>query len=459
MLFSSLPGDIDETNLSLGNNIDLENFGLFEKASPNYTTFYPGITEADWKPEDSDFIYPVFRMLSETIVHRNWNPISFSKPGVLKASMAKLLGQTIYVDHEMAIGNAIGSIYKVFWQDAYETTYQGKKVKVPAGINAMMKIDAKSNPRLARGILMEPPSIHSESVTVAFAWEKSHPKLSDDEFFSKLGSYDEKKKLIHKVASEIRLYYEASLVAHGADPWAKLVKEDGKVNLPGMGKVLTEPFKAALAKNITPYTCYDYKTCVFNDKVENSATPSEHIDTTKNNFKTAKMKEKLILLALAFGITLPSESEDSKFEAALDEISNKSKDLLGLPEQVTNLTSEKSQLETQLSEKSTELSNLKNQLTALEKEALTGRTALTHQRNEAIRLYRVLKADQAKKEVEETIENANYEAAKAFAEQYATELGEKAKNSASGGSNQDDLNKDHEALRETFQKRRLGLVS
>lgn len=109
-------------------------------------------------------------------------PTDFSKNGVLKASMKLMLGQTVNCDHETSIGNAIGSVSQVMWQEGYTDG----KFKIPAGINGVLKIDGKSNPRIARGILMEPPSIHSNSVTVQFRWDKSHPELDNNEFWENL---------------------------------------------------------------------------------------------------------------------------------------------------------------------------------------------------------------------------------------------------------------------------------
>jgi len=206
---------------------DIESFGLFERATPNYTTYYPDVTAEDLAPQDAEFIEPIFRMLSNVTVYAGWNPIYFPAD-VLKSSMYLLLGSTVNIDHEMAVGNAIGSVKSVEWQNSY--TASG--VKVPAGINAVLKIDGKANPRIARGIMMDPPSIHANSVTVKFGWKKSHPKLSDEDFFQKIGTFDDKGKLIQKIAEKIEAYHETSLVSHGADPFAQKVDANGKIVKP-----------------------------------------------------------------------------------------------------------------------------------------------------------------------------------------------------------------------------------
>ena len=62
-------------------------FGLFG-SDLNYHTYYPDVTAEELHPKDDEFIYPLFRLLSDTIVSKNWNPTDFGHiPGVLKNSM------------------------------------------------------------------------------------------------------------------------------------------------------------------------------------------------------------------------------------------------------------------------------------------------------------------------------------------------------------------------------------
>lgn len=206
-------------------NSEVEKFGFWEVATPNYATYYPDVTENDLKPQENDFIEPVFRLLSKTIVSKG-RPIDFSHKDVLRKSMPLLLGQTVNIDHEVAIGNAIGAVSQVYWQESYKTK-SGKVI--PAGINGVLKIDGKSNPRIARGILMEPPSIHSNSVTVRFKWEPSHKFEDINEFYNKLGTYDKDGNLIRCLVTDILGYFETSLVSQGADSYAKKVGSDGKI--------------------------------------------------------------------------------------------------------------------------------------------------------------------------------------------------------------------------------------
>lgn len=204
----------------------IASFGLFETNAPNFNTYYPDVTAADLIPKEDEFINPIFRALSSTTV-RKFAPIDFSKKGVLEASLPKLVGISIFTDHEQNTGNVLGAVKSAEWQKGY--TVGG--VKVPSGINTKFNIDGKSHPQLARGIMADPPSYHSVSVTVSYKWEWSHSKLTDDECYSKWGTFDDKGNLVRKVVTEIVLYSEISIVPLGADPFARLLK-DGKITNP-----------------------------------------------------------------------------------------------------------------------------------------------------------------------------------------------------------------------------------
>ena len=186
VMANHLPGVIPlqsfSENYFKATKVDTEKYGLFG-ANTDYNTYYPDVTKEDLNPKDSEFIEPVFRLLSNCIVAKDYNPTEFPEE-VLKASMNLLVGQTVNCDHETEIGNAIGSVKSVSWQDSYKAD---NGVVIPGGINGVLKIDAKANPRIARGILMDPPSIHSNSVTVMFEWSKSH-NMSDDEFREKFNT-------------------------------------------------------------------------------------------------------------------------------------------------------------------------------------------------------------------------------------------------------------------------------
>ena len=284
---------------------DIEQFGLFDTASPNYTTYYPDVTAEDLKPKPDEFIEPLFRMLSNVTVHAKYNPINFPED-VLKKSMKKLVGQTINIDHEWAVGNAIGSIKSVAWQEAYKDG----SITIPAGVNAIMKIDGKSNPRIARGIMMEPPSIHSNSVTVSFEWVKSHPEMDDESFWSKLGSYDKKGNLIQRVATNIIAYHETSLVGHGADPFAQKIK-DGKIINPKYAKD-RYPLNDNLPEGAESYSFMDWKQFDGTGFISNSTIPEESNNEYNNNIENKKnMDEILRMLETIWGLEVDSLTKEN----------------------------------------------------------------------------------------------------------------------------------------------------
>ena len=261
----------------------VEKLGLFG-SDIDYNTYYPGLTKEDLTPNSDEFIEPVFRLLSSTIVSKNWNPTDFGQPGVLKASMKLLLGQTVNCDHSTDIGNAIGSVSQVMWQEAYKN---GNFV-IPAGINGVLKIDGKANPRIARGILMDPPSIHSNSVTVQFKWDKSHPGMDDRDFWDKLGTYDEKGNMIRKVVTEVVRYLETSLVSHGADSFAQKIGEDGKIINPEFAKRTWTSFAEYQEDTKKAYYFTDFKDD-FKSFQESNDTPENNINPLNTNKKESTM--------------------------------------------------------------------------------------------------------------------------------------------------------------------------
>lgn len=398
----------------IGNDsIDIASFGLFEQATPNYATYYPEVSAEDLAPKEDEFIYPVFRMLSETIVSKGV-PIDFSKPGVLKASMPMLLGQTINIDHEMAVGNAIGALSNVFWQNASKDA-QGKKI--PAGINAIMKIDGKSNPRIARGIMMNPPSIHSNSVTVKFGWEPSHKFETDGEFFEKAGTYNDKGELIRPVVNLIKAYHETSLVSHGADPYAQKIGTNGKIVNP---EYASRVYSFSAGKPIQGCFEIDYKTENFSFSAD-KAIPNP-INNISNNINQQNMDEIIKDVASEFGFKVEDLTEDnlvSKLKTKLEDTKNERST------EVENLKTEKTNLETELQAEKNKVIDLekKEGLSESEKALITEITKNT--RNEAVKFFKLIKGNEADENIINLISEASFETANAFLKQYSKEADDK----------------------------------
>lgn len=362
----------------------VEKLGLFG-SDIDYNTYYPNLTKEDLTPNADEFIEPVFRLLSATIVSKNWNPTDFSQPGVLKASMRMLLGQTVNCDHSTDIGNAIGSVSQVMWQEGYKDG----NFMIPAGINGVLKIDGKANPRIARGILMDPPSIHSNSVTVQFKWDKSHPGMDDRDFWDKLGTYDEKGNMVRKVVTEVVRYLETSLVSHGADSFAQKIGEDGKIINPEFAKRTWTSFAEYQEDTKKAYYFTDFKEDI-NSYQENNDTPQNNINQNNplnNNTMNKELKE---FLEKLFGDNLLSlaEGQEVSTELALSAVQSLVNGKKTLEANITNLTTEKNQLSEQITQKDAEIANL----TAM---ATVGKNHIASLREEVVGNYKKLKGDKA----------------------------------------------------------------
>ncbi len=179
----------------------------------------PDLTFDQVNPQDSDFIYPLFRAISAAMISDYW--LDFSGPGVLKASVPMLQGQTVYSDHVYwRVANWLGVVGQAVWDE------KGDQVDGTPGINVELKIDWKMNPKIARGLLMKPPAIHSVSATVLFEWDASHPDLLDQHrFFSLLGE-EVDGQIVRIIVTKVLGYWELSLVFQGADVRAKQLRSE-----------------------------------------------------------------------------------------------------------------------------------------------------------------------------------------------------------------------------------------
>lgn len=363
----------------------VQKFGLFS-SDIDYNTYYPNLTAEDLKPNAEEFIEPMFRLLSATIVSKNWNPTDFSQPGVLKNSMKYLLGQTVNCDHSTDVGNAIGSVSQVMWQEAYK---DGNFV-IPAGINGVLKIDGKANPRIARGILMNPPSIHSNSVTVQFRWEKSHPDMDDWDFLDKLGTYDEHGNMIRRIVTEVVRYLETSLVSHGADTFAQKIGEDGKIINPEFAKRTWSSYSEYQEDTKKAYYFTDFKSDIDSYQEENNDTPSNIINNSSEKVTKTMNKELREFLEKLFGDNMLSLSEGQEItaEIALSAVKNLVSSKSDLETKVANLTTEKASLSEQIASKDTQIANLNEMATV-------GKNHIASLRETTVANYKKLMGDAA----------------------------------------------------------------
>lgn len=396
---------------------EVESFGLFETSTPNYTTYYPDATAEDLDPSDDEFITPTFRLLSKVIVSK-FRPIDFGKGNVLRDSMRLLLGQTINIDHEVAVGNAIGSISEVSWQNTYKTK---SGIVVPAGINGVLKIDGKSNPRIARGINMNPPSIHSNSVTVRFEWEPSHKFKDENDFYRLVGTYNDKGELIRAIVTKVIAYHETSLVSHGADRFAQKVNSDGQIVNPEYAETVKQ-FSAEKPLNVK--AGLDYKNNIIGLSLD-STIPSGNNNKGKSNTKTTKMNELKDFLVNQLGF----KSEDLTDENLIESLTGHVDDL---KDQLSTLTTEKEDLDGQVStlesdkgELEKKFNSLDEKYKELEKSSSDLEGATAEMRTEAVKFYKLCKGDDADEKIVKLMETAKFDVIKSLLTEYRKEADEK----------------------------------
>ncbi|PKL32996.1 MAG: hypothetical protein CVV45_09890 [Spirochaetae bacterium HGW-Spirochaetae-10] len=204
-----------------------------------------GEAQASYRME-GDFLIRPFRMLSAVLIEGYW--LDFTDASVLEKAVAMFGGVTIYANHDPDVRDWLGVTLNPRF-----TNSQGI-----AGVDADYKIDAVSNPRIVRGLSMDPPALHSTSVEVHFQADRSHGNMGW-EFWENLGR-EVDGEIVRFVIRSIRGIGETSLVYSGADPYAKALssEESGKgkgiltmnrneQNGDGTGKTEIESLKADLA--------------------------------------------------------------------------------------------------------------------------------------------------------------------------------------------------------------------
>lgn len=402
---------------------EIANLGLFEYSSPNFNTYYPEATESDLKPNEAEFIRPVYRALSEVVVRKNIDPLDFSKDNVLKASMSLLEAQTVYTNHDAFIGNEIGVVSKVFWDEGH--TSNG--IKIPAGINAEFLIDGKAHPNLARKILMDPPAVHSNSVTVTFKWTPSHPKMDISEFRGKVGTYDDKGQLIRRIVTEITAFYETSLVSHGADPFAKQIR-DGKIVSPEFSKA-RDSFSEQIPES-KQYFMFSYKDSLSEITIPKILNNNETGTEDENKTQQKMKKETIILLAALLGFEISAEQlamTEEEFQEAFDmesfeaEIAKSQPDLLAQAGTIETLTAEKETAEAEVERLTAEnatLSSSSDEITQMKADLLA----------DVKRLYETTSGKKATDALSATFQKSDYAVLKSYKELYEAQLEEKYPN-------------------------------
>lgn len=393
--------------------------------------FYPGLNvKNDVAPKPEDFIDVPFRLLSATIVAGGtWRATDFSDENVLKASISRMLGKPVYKDHDTDLDNWVGLVKAPKWTAAFTST---TGVAIPAGIDGIISIDAKTNPKIARGVLVG--GIFSNSVTVEFDWVPSHDFESDDEFEMNVGSIIDGKMVCRK-CTKIWDYYESSLVWLGADPYAKLIDNNGDL----VNVDTTSTYDDAIVQ--TTYKKdkkYAVNSCLSKNVLSLSRPQNPTKPSNSNPMNEELLKALRILLGLADDAEITAEMvsaikiakpEDATALAASQELAQataeviteltgeevkvenltkaavhklkghkavKTDDLSGKDAQIVTLTADKATLTTDkanLTAQVTTLTSDKQALTTevetLKPDATLGKQFVSDKRAECIRLYKI----------------------------------------------------------------------
>lgn len=222
-LLAGLPGS-PSTLEGLVTKPALESLGFLTGADGN--SYFPDLVASDLQPKPEDFVVVPFRLLSATIVAGgSWRATDFSNEAVLRASVAKLSKKPLYYNHNTDPLDWVGLVNTTSW-DGARTASDGSQI--PAGINGDLAIDAKTNPKLARGVLAG--AIYSNSVTVLFGWEPSHEFADEYSFMDACGTIAKDGRMVCRYVTEIYDYHESSLCYLGADPFAKRVEDNGDLH-------------------------------------------------------------------------------------------------------------------------------------------------------------------------------------------------------------------------------------
>lgn len=333
----------------------------------------------DITPMPEDFVDVEFRALSATILADR--PIDFSHQPMLKRSVKKLMGQTVYKDHEMSVNNWVGKVISTKWDTETKD--------IPPGINAILRLDTVKDPMLVRGILQD--AIHSTSVTVTFAWKPSHPDLMDNNtFFNHLGEEIED-EMVRIVVTEIDKYWEISVVWQGADEFAKRI-EGGETVL-GKEEDLDEDQESLSLKGGNSL------------KLDNNK--EEPMDKLKK------------LLAEKFGVEVTEEN----FATLLE---NKVKaESIPLSTKITSLETENADLKARLDRSTQEGAELSKKLEEGKKAVAAGESHLKDVRALAIKNYKLAKGEGIKELIIKTLETSELEIVQAWNESFEQEVQEK----------------------------------
>lgn len=266
----------------------------------------------DFAPKPNEMLAVDFRLLSATMIGAETWKATFFPAEVLKEAAMKFSQNPVCVEHEFGVfgWDKVDILIKGIVGD---TEFQDAKVAengaaIPAGVNGTLIIDAKTNTALARAISFG--GINSCSVSVEFEFKKSH---DIEDFSGRVGQYTEKGEMIHRIATKIIRVNEVSLVALGADPFAKKLDNEGNVPKSALEKYKATRMFASEADEKSEFEKFGFVSVVCDDTLNFSiSNQKSYANTTVDFAKQLSAKENEIL-------QLKAENEQLKEKAQIGE--------------------------------------------------------------------------------------------------------------------------------------------
>jgi hypothetical protein len=339
--------------------------------------------------------------------------------------------------------NWVGITKAPKWTEA--TTVNG--MVIPAGIDGIISIDAKTNPKIARGVLLK--SIFSNSVTVEFEWQPSHFFENQYEFEDKIGTIAMDGKMVTRDVTKILDYHETSLVWLGADPFAKLIDSNGElfhVDTASVHYKKAEEEKEAYKQGKKYYTFGLDKNIVhlskFNQEKNTPMNKAEKLlAALKVMLKVADneeiTEESLAKLQLKPEVeVVPISAEQLTKVAAYDALASIKAigaggvvldfaASLGNDAERANFTVVRNEHLNKLREAEDKCVDLASDNVSLTKDANVGRAYLKMKRDEVVRQYKLMVGDQQDTAVITLMENAESAALDGLLKQYTKGATEK----------------------------------
>jgi hypothetical protein len=266
-------------------------------------------------------------------------------------------------------------------------------------------INAEQNEKLVSNLLMDPPAIYSNSVTVEFEWEPSHDDFQDeDDFIRNIGKVGPDNRMIARKVTNIIDYHESSILWLGADPFAKMIDKDGNLVNPEYGAAFDQV--AGFTKEL--YSAGKQYFASYSFKKEGIVLSTE-IENEKNNVMDKQLSEavKVALglkatdevtaehLAKFSQMTLVKNTDHVTLTASLQKAADLEKEVQELKAKGTDETLKKqnSDLANEVVGLKKEKGDLELKVTELTPLAEVGKSTLEAKRNETIRLYKLQLAE------------------------------------------------------------------